>query len=346
MAYLVLTLAAAAAAQPPLAPVPPEKTFGEWTVACDNLHACGGVSLTESAGDETAWVIHFSRRAGANAEVLAEAAPAFGDGEAGPVTLVLDGKKSAFGFGDNGEAVGAPAAMLAAIAAAKRVDLIDRSGKKKGFVPVKGSSAALRWIDDIQGRAGTVTALVAKGAKPSSAVPAPPAAPRIAGPAPSKVPPTKLAKSDIARIQKQSEFCDNAGPDSEVAYHRLDAAHTLAIVPCGMGAYQGNSLVVTVDSKGRWSPAVIEQYERFEDGPLTPADYYSLTEADFDVDNRLLLSTARGRGLGDCGMSASWAWDGKVFRLASYQALNVCQGAMPGSWLPRWQTANDPLRDP
>ena len=52
---------------------------------------------------------------------------------------------------------------------------------------------------------------------------------------------------------------------------------------------------------------------------------------------------AKGRGLADCGSSASWAWDGKMFRLASYQSLGLCRGAPPGTWLSRWQTANQPL---
>jgi len=339
---LFLLLAASAV---PVAPVAPEKTFGSWTIACDNLHNCAGVSLTDGAGDDIAWVVHFTRRNDANAELLVEAFPAFQEIDPGAVTLLVDGKKSGFGFNDNGEAVGGPEKLLAAIAAAKKVEAVDKKGKKVGFVPVNGSSAALRWVDDQQGRAGTVTAIVAKGAKPASAVPAPPAAPRIAMPALSKAAPKKLGKADVAKIKKLSEFCDSEdNPDWVPDYYRLDAGHSVGLIPCGMGAYQGNSMVVVIDEKGKWTPAVIEEYRKPE--PEESAfERYALTEADYDEDNRLLLTMARGRGMNDCGMGASWAWDGKMFRLARYEALDVCLGAPPATWLPRWHTANDPLAD-
>jgi hypothetical protein len=342
---MIPLILAAAAAAIPIAPVPPEKTFGDWTVACDNLRDCAGVSLTETAGDDTAWVVHFTRRSGAGAPVVVEALPAFMESDPGPVTFLIDGKKSAFGTNANREVTGGPEKLLAAIAAAKKVAVVDAKGKNVGFVPVAGSSAALRWVDDQQRRAGTVTALVAKGAKPASAVPPPPAAPRIAVPAASKSPPKKLGKADIAKILKLSDFCDSeSGPSHDVGYWRLDAGHTLAIVPCAMGAYQGSALVLVVDNAGRWSPAAIQPYWKNPE-PVDPADGFNLTEADYDPDNRLLLTMAKGRGLADCGLGASWAWDGKVFRLASYEELDVCQGAPPGTWLPRWHTANDPLRD-
>lgn len=339
-------LALAAAIAPPVAPVPPEKTFGTWTVACDNLRDCAGISLTETeSGASPAWTVHFSRRSAPTAPVQIEAFPAFQEISPGAVTLVIDGKNSALGFNADGEAVGGTAEMLAAIAAAKQVVVVDKKGKAVGFLPVRGSSAALRWVDDQQGRAGTVTALVAKGTKPTSAVPPPPKAIRIVGPAPSNAAPKTLANAEIARIQKLSEYCSaEDNPDWVTTYYRLDAGHTVALVPCGMGAYQGNSLVVIVEEKGKWSPAVIEAYEK-PYPESTPTDSFNLTEADFDQDNRLLLTMARGRGLNDCGMGASWAWDGKMFRLARYEALNVCQGAPPGTWLPRWHSANDPLAD-
>lgn len=339
---LLLLLAASAI---PVAPVQPEKTFSSWTVACDNLRDCAGVGGIEQAGDGSAWVIHFTRRSGADAEVLVEAFPAFQESDPGPVNLRIDGKKTAFGFDSNGGAVGGAESLLAAIAAARTVEVIDKSGKQAGLIPVSGASAALRWVDDRQGRASTVTALVAKGAKPASAVPPPPEAPRITVPPASSAAPKELGAGDIERIKRLSEYCDSdTNPDWVPTYYRLDARSTLALVPCGMDAYQGNSLVLVIDEQGKWTPATIECYEP-PYPESAPSDAFILTEADWDPDNRLLLTMARGRGINDCGMGASWAWEGTMFRLARYEALNTCIGAPPGTWLPRWHTANDPLAD-
>ena len=69
----------------------------------------------------------------------------------------------------------------------------------------------------------------------------------------------------------------------------------------------------------------------------------STVEDEYDPQDGLLREFAKSRGLGDCGNSASWAWDGSMFRLASYLALDRCMGGPPGTFLSRWQTANDPV---
>ena len=67
---------------------------------------------------------------------------------------------------------------------------------------------------------------------------------------------------------------------------------------------------------------------------------FTVTAAEFDSEARLLTSHAKGRGLGDCGSSSAWAWDGRIFRLAHYAALDQCRGAFLGAWPRRWTTAN------
>jgi hypothetical protein len=330
MRYLLFGLAAVTA--PPTAPVAPEMTFGSWTVACDNHRDCGGVSLHETDGSaETRhWVLHFTRRSGADTPVKIEAYPAFQESDPGAVTVRIEGKASAFGFSKEGLVVGAGEKLLTAIAGAHRVELIDSAGKTVGVIPVEGASAAMRFVDDRQGRAGTATALVAKGAKPASAVPAPPLLPRIASPAVPKAQPRTLNRAQLSKLRNlASDLCQDELP-SDPEFYRLDAAHSLAIVPCIMGAYQGASLIAVVDEKGGWKPAIIERYEK-PDGPIDAFEAYALTEPEYDASKRLLYSMAKGHG--------------RMFRLTSYQALNACAGAPPGSWLPRWQTVNDPLVD-
>ena len=47
----------------------------------------------------------------------------------------------------------------------------------------------------------------------------------------------------------------------------------------------------------------------------------------------------KGRGVGDCGDSATWRFDGNNFVLASYSSLNRCGGVLPDDWPVYWRTA-------
>lgn len=257
--------------------------------------------------------------------------------------LLIDGRRTEFVRQGEGRLAGDGMALLAAIAAAREVKVIDNAGKALGIIPATGASAALRWIDDRQKRAGTVTAMIARGPRPATDVPAPLPLPRIVLPPASNKPPRALSPAQVKAIQATAnDLCDPKR--AEPTTHRLDERHTLGIVGCIMGAYQGSALVVLMDENGKWKPAPIEQPEPPQEG-WEPYYGYLLTAAAYEEDQRLLFMAAKGRGLADCGSSASWAWDGSMFRLSSFHALRQCRGAPPGTWLTRWQTANDPLKD-
>jgi hypothetical protein len=118
--------------------------------------------------------------------------------------------------------------------------------------------------------------------------------------------------------------------------------HSVGLVDCIMGAYQGSSLVVVIDEQGKWRPARVEQTEPPNRHFSEPYDEYLLTSVYYDDAERLLRSDAKGRGMYDCGYSSSWAWDGRMFRLAAHSELSQCKGAPPGTALSRWRTTNDP----
>ena len=187
-------LAAASAALLPLAPVPPAAQFKDWSVACDNTRRCEAVAAVEA--DETGdnWVIHVVRGAAADAVPVVEATSIFGDPVAA-VRVLVDGKAAPFGFDADGLLTGDPAAFLAALARARKVQVVAQGGAVIGTLPTSGASAGLRWIDDRQKRAGTVTALVARGSTAASAVPAVPPPPRIAQPPVSASPPRVLRRA-------------------------------------------------------------------------------------------------------------------------------------------------------
>jgi hypothetical protein len=43
-----------------------------------------------------------------------------------------------------------------------------------------------------------------------------------------------------------------------------------------------------------------------------------LTEIDFDPDKKTISSFYKGRGIGDCGSTATWSWTGSEFKLKDY----------------------------
>lgn len=327
------------------APVPKPASFGSWVVACDNVRHCEALALPSEDGSQSEWTLYVSRKAVRSAAPRVMAGPQFGDwdNEARAVRLVIDGRRTQFGFDAEGDAIGDAMSLLRAIGPARTVTMVDLAGKHLGSLPVDGASAALRWLDDRQERAGTVTAIVARGGRPEGSVPAPPPLPRIAQPPLSSKPPRHLSDGDVKAVLKGTNFCDDE-PFEDIKEYRLDPRHTLGLIPCMRHAYQSSYMVVIIDEGGKWRPAPIEQ-------PESPHEYseasdaYRLVEGNYVQESRLLWMAAKGRGLADCGSAASWAWDGRIFRLASYQALDECRGAFPGTWLSRWQTANDPLTE-
>lgn len=340
----MIVLLFAAAARIMVAPVPKDATFGNWTVACDNARHCEAIGLPSQDADETEGVLYVVRGSAPNAAPRAQI-NSLSEPKFETVHLRIDGRDAPFRFDGDGFVHGDSMELIAAVVAARRIDVVNISGKVVGTIPVTGASAALRWLDEHQKRVGTVTAIVAKGSMPARDVPVPPPLPRIAQPPASKAPPRKLRTADVRAIRALAgDFCDENVKDVET--DRLDARHSVGIVGCMMGAYQGASLVVVIDETGHWRPAELEQARpiRMVGGKVDPLDFYFLTEAYYDTKTRLLGMAAKGRGLADCGESATWAWDGKMFRLASFQALDQCGGA-PGTWFSRWQTANDPWQD-
>ena len=71
------------------------------------------------------------------------------------------------------------AEVLAAFTRPRSLVPVRADGGKAVPLSISGASAALRWIDAQQHRAGTVTALVATGDQPAAAVPPPPPLPVV-----------------------------------------------------------------------------------------------------------------------------------------------------------------------
>ena len=136
-----------------------------------------------------------------------------------------------------------------------------------------------------------------------------------------------LDAAAIAALVDAKTHCDGADPEfihSSPTFARLDAATTLLTVDlnCG-GAYNVATGVFLLDNGGASRPAVF-------DSPTDYAEFGAnwISSGYWDDAERELSSYHRGRGLGDCGDSASYAWDGDQFRLTEQAEMPVCRGSM------------------
>lgn len=312
--------AAAAAASPAPAPL---KTFGDWIVGCDNGRVCGARSL-QPDDDLDAVTFSIDRSAGAADPPVIDLT---GSAD-GVVALTADGKRVPVRLSTTSGGTKVRAedgfAFIEAAKPAKRLGLVNAKGEEVGHASLSGLNAALLYMDDQQKRLGTVTALVRKGTKPASAVPAAPVLPAIASPATPKLAPRTLTKANLASILKSLECEPEAGDDYQPVYARLDAKTTLAIVPhpCGNGAYNYFAYAMLIDNAGKYARA------RFDASPgMGEEDDGTLVNADWDAKLGLLTTYAKGRGIGDCGTAQTFAWDGTRFRLSEQAMMGECRGS-------------------
>ncbi|RUM19358.1 DUF1176 domain-containing protein [Rhizobium vallis] len=210
-------------------------------------------------------------------------------------------------------------------------------GDDKAVIPLDGMVAALLHMDDRQGRVGGVTALIKAGNASASKVPAAPALPVVHR---RKI---EISLSDaegqrlIARVMGagkalfESEGCQadaaNEGLNAEV--FPLDADHALVLIPCIMGAYQGSSLAFIQPMKGDGVPIPFRPQLPLGkgEGPTT-----LFVEPGFDPGTGSLQISGRGRGVGDCGLSAEWVWDDAKFKLADASFQSSCGGSQAVDW--------------
>lgn len=315
-----MLLHALIAVQAVAVPVPSEpRTFRDWTVGCDNGRACEAIALLPEGSDWEGWTTLSLRR-----DAAADAAPVFvlPDLETTPAMLAADGTALSvtFSTGDDGIVVtDTNGSLLRALRSAAAVEARDAAGASVGRVSLAGASAALLFMDDVQRRVGTTTALVRPGTKPTSAVPAAPPLPRIRrAPPPADIAALPSPAQLAAALGACAEELEGAYNISEQEPVQIATGTVLVLQPCGSGAYNFASQPLIARS-GRLADAAFD----FPDGepPL-------LVNATWEDDRRLLTEYNKGRGLGDCGSAAEYAWDGSRFRLVRYGRMDECRGSL------------------
>ncbi|WP_176597629.1 MULTISPECIES: DUF1176 domain-containing protein [Sphingobium] len=313
------------------------ESYKDWTIGCDNRNRCEAVSLLPEGGDwpDSPVMLGISWDAGADADpeiwVSRDAK--------GRATLdfLIDGRKIASAASVDGEAsVQGPQAFALAIAMAKGGSMEIRSGAKRIDRPsLAGSAAAFRYMDAKQGRAGTVAALVASGPLARSAVRPAPAAPSIRrAMVPGGAEPPALWREELTKLGAFTGCADEMkDATSPPDLYRLSKTETLVLVPCGAGAYNFTSIpVIATGIPGR--RAFRFASFDYQPGWSEDASHPMLVNASWAPETSTLQSYAKGRGLGDCGGSESYVWDGTRFRLVEASAMGECRGAW--HWITTW----------
>lgn len=337
----LLALAQATAPQPALKQGP-IKSFGAWVVACDNTRRCEMTSIwpddnqPEEGSVYDQISVSIDRAAGPAGGFTVEIQLPGNSGR-GPVQVSTAEGLSIRAVPKNDllRFTGAQAAQIVA-AMVDGTDL--RVGSEvdvTGMASLKGSSAALRFIDAEQGRAGTVTAVVAKGAKPAGVVPAPSALPKVgfvrpAGAAAVFTPAMRKA------LDKSSEcglvYEGGTGPWPAAEAHALGGGKTLVLLPCGSGAYNFSTEPYILAAGAKPVLAKFDSppgISEAQDGRPT------LVNASFDAKTGRLESYNKGRGIGDCGSAEAYVWDGAMFRLVEARSMPECRGSV--DWLTTWR---------
>ena len=239
------------------------------------------------------------------------------------------------------EIVGQDAKKVAqAIVKGKKLVLQDPDDKIISKISLAGSSAALRYIDQQQGRAGTKTALVAKGS-------------RVFQPRTTGIPLITVDRWESAALVPEAGALVALAEDSKCKDDRFglveDQAYplgkrgnryrALVLISCGAGAYNFSTAPYIGDyvqnSEGgegwTFAPAKFDRQPSWGGEGADPL----LVNVGWDEQDQILSSYGKGRGLGDCGKAENYVWDGEMFRLIEASAMTECRGAH--EWITTWR---------
>lgn len=336
-------IAATATLAPAAATVTPGKVeiFKDWTVGCDNGLSCQAVALMDAQPNDGHLSVIVTRPAGPGAalKIVMSAGSLTSDRYA----LSVDGRMLARGITQTPnktiELTGGEAMKLARfMARGKMIRMLDEGGNEVGKASLAGTAAALRYIDAQQGRVGARNAIVAFTGKPKAGKR--PAVPVITA---RKITPNGTLPDTSALVAlSESSPCaaDRFGSTQDTAYSlgsgSNGAPRALVLLNCGAGAYNFSTGVYLgqQDSKGKWTFAPAK-FDYGATGFTAESAIPILVNANWEAQKQTITSYTKARGLGDCGSSESYVWEGEMFRLTAASFMGECRGSI--DWIPTWR---------
>lgn len=331
--------------------------FQDWVVACDNVRRCEAQGYPAQESNDPPVMLRVRREAGPEAPVRLSLAwgnlttdarqkpppqPRAGQ----PLTL----KAGTLSFSwpvPVGYAVGSDVALPVdqggpLLAAMRQADALDvTQGALRWRISLKGASAALLKLDDLQGRVGTVGALARPGPQAEDRVPVAPALPQIDAvriPAGVKTPEglkASLLKAVLA-LPAVGERCDRLHPENldakallaSTEVWPLSDSQVMVTLPCWLAAYNGGSAAWVAHIK---PPHALKDV-RFAALPAEGtgrgrAWMWEDSASDLGLKRQadgVLLASAMAKGRGDCVSRNRWAWNGQAFVLLDSE-LSACK---------------------
>jgi hypothetical protein len=318
--------------------VQPLKQFKDWSIGCDNARNCTALGLSPDEGIMGPYV-KISRSGAADAAPAISFAMVLDDGAQAVsprLRISLEGKDIPglpaqplpASVADDLARAELPAASAEAFVAALRngtrlnVQLLDGAKEAaSGAISLAGSAAALLYMDDQQKRVGTITALARRGDAPASSIPPVPELPVVAA---KRMTDLSKAKPPLpaGMTRPKGELCK----DFQEMVVRLSASQTLWGLCSDAAAYNFDYRFF-VAGQGRPKVAAFTA-----PGLVQDRDSGVLTSPSLSDDGMTLTSYAKGRGLGDCGVLAEWAWDGAAFKLMRATMMDTCRGVLSDDW--------------
>jgi Protein of unknown function (DUF1176) len=330
------------------------QSYRDWSVTCDNIKTCVAFSLSsQSEGGQGAratglspdvpegWLL-IERAAGPGSVArIRISAPSLAETPvlAGSFVRLLASNGSTLPRGqfpviatrDGGVQI-APAAVRGFIGLARSAShlvFVSRQSARPDFVvSLSGLVASVRAMDAQQGRTNNVTALIDVGRINAARVPAAPALPIVSAQAFSKransTPPAELLTLRTSDCEDGEQLDNNIG---RIEAYDIGRISTLWAVPCGAGAYNTWSRYYIQNRSGSLRPVRFSGSQDRDD-----EDVFGLMNPSVIPARGTITVFSKGRGLGDCGEAATYAWTGKTFVLAQFNEMQPCGGIVSTYW--------------
>jgi len=315
-------------------------SHNDWDVVCDNTHTCRAVGY------------HCEDCAGGTADFSPQAVSVLLTRKAGPNTpftaqLTVQNTATELSFTINGGVLAelqldddlqatlpppAASALVRALTGSTTI-AFEHNGVFHRLSD-SGSTAALLFMDEYQGRVGAKDAAVRPGdraatkAKPAALAPL--VTPVSWQPlSPEDQSAHAMAAGDIrqAVVRRMADQDCNRFEDAlaqgavEITLYAINSSYVLATTPCWLAAYNGASAAFLV--------------------PVAAPDELDLISLNItDVVDETLITAMKSRGLGDCWSGSEMVWIGHGFALQSEWTTGPqCRGFAGGAWvLPHFVT--------
>lgn len=304
--------------------------FKDWLAACRVDGYCSATAYQNpSPGNGTVadYVLRVGRHAeGVYWEISFSTVATMGDA-AQPFEVAVDGEAERFAGSSEVAAYGsindffllgqkAQAVMdRLAPGAELTVAFTDTDGNRQEAVfSLAGLTASLIWIDEQQNRLGSER--VAE-APPVGLTPASGGRPTI----PEALVAHRATDTDCLPMS------DIVNAD-DIETGMLDGSYPVWFVPCWAGAYNFSWKVYVERFEGEYAEMAFPEVSPTRGWTAST----QLVNYGFDAETQQVSSFSKGRGLGDCGTSGLWQWDGFVFRLVEFRAKEDCDGGDPGEF--------------